>query len=60
MDSYIPILKGQLTFDLFHLLDTQDRRHRRNHGVNSEIESHKDSSDTDGSDIQGSRSESGR
>ncbi|KOM35430.1 hypothetical protein LR48_Vigan02g158000 [Vigna angularis] len=41
-------------------LAREDRRHRRSHGVNSEIESHKDSSDTDGSDIQGSRSESGR
>ncbi|QCE07231.1 serine/threonine-protein kinase PBS1 [Vigna unguiculata] len=41
-------------------LAREDRRHRRNNGVNSEIESHKDSSDTDGSDIQGSRSESGR
>ncbi|KAG4918497.1 hypothetical protein JHK85_056778 [Glycine max] len=41
-------------------LAREDRRHRRNRGVNSEIESHKDNSDTDGSDIQGSRSESGR
>nr|KYP40006.1 putative serine/threonine-protein kinase At1g01540 family [Cajanus cajan] len=38
----------------------EDRRHRRNREVNSEIESQKDCSDTDGSDIQGSRSESGR
>lgn len=65
---HIPILKRrlvllddfELAFDLFHCLDVQDRRHRRNRGVNSEIESHKDNSDTDGSDIQGSRSESGR
>ncbi|TKY52344.1 receptor protein kinase [Spatholobus suberectus] len=41
-------------------LPREDRRHRRNLGVNSEIESQKDCSDTDGSDIQGSRSESGR
>ncbi|KAK7392118.1 hypothetical protein VNO78_20545 [Psophocarpus tetragonolobus] len=41
-------------------LAREDRRHKKNRGDNSEIESHKDNSDTDCSDIQGSRSGSGR
>ncbi|XP_027367079.1 probable receptor-like protein kinase At5g18500 isoform X2 [Abrus precatorius] len=42
-------------------LPREDRRQRRNRGgVSTEIESQKDCSDTDGSDIQGSRSEIGR
>ncbi|KAL2325627.1 hypothetical protein Fmac_024685 [Flemingia macrophylla] len=41
-------------------LPREGRRHQRNREVNSEIESQKDCSDTDGSDIQGSISENGR
>ncbi|XP_012434318.1 probable receptor-like protein kinase At5g18500 [Gossypium raimondii] len=38
----------------------EDRRHRRTHGNNSEIDSQKDNSDTDKSDYPASRSESKR